>query len=59
MLASVCGEGAFIFYFEMIFHAREKVVALKKLRFPFGLFCTVKRLFIEYFYVVLYLFSCT
>lgn len=34
MLASVCGEGAFIFYFEIIFHAREKVVALKT-AFPF------------------------
>lgn len=35
MLASVCGEGALISYFEMISHARKKVVALKT-TFLFG-----------------------
>lgn len=34
MLASVCRDGAFIFYFETISHTHEKAVALKT-KFPF------------------------
>lgn len=62
MLASLCGEGAFFPFFPPYNFTPTTMVIALKTAFPFWFILYCKKILYllpEYFYVVLYLFSCT